>query len=392
MQRDALDLDMTIPRQGTSVVGPFARVRADEVVRSLGKTRGAINNVWKSQESFQAAVMAFSLSASAEDGLGVGGAEYRAPASFEDVDEWIGALAASELERGPHHGMEPRACYALRWAAWLGLAPYAIWSEAIATQSLTEYRLGVENYSKLLTPALEHFGLELTNGVTLADFAVAIASTVEGFWLNACCSESDPAGRAQQLDRSLATTLLLILRGATRPASRPSRVQAMRGGSGDADMPAGPAADQFVQALAPSFREQRNDVTTPAAGWAEQATRLQTRFENVGNTTDLDDAIECGNRAIEATNQNSLEMRLLLDAQARRLKARYDVSMRHADLDASIELGMKALELLPSEAAIAVHTAYGSSGGPELDVEDSVVGLRESDVGSLDRSDPEADG
>jgi hypothetical protein len=232
IQRDARELDSTLSTSPARALGPFARIRAAEVVSDLGKTRGAINNLWRNQENFQAAVMAYSLSASAEDGLGMGQVTYPDPARYADLDSWVAALAAVELARGPRHGMDPDASYALRWAAWLGLAPYGVWSESVAEASLVEYRLGVEKYaSPLLEAALKHFGVRLADDTTLTDLAVSLASTVEGFWLNACCTEYDPVGRSQPLSTSLAVAMRLLFRGATTPHAG---INDLNCGNGDA--------------------------------------------------------------------------------------------------------------------------------------------------------------
>ena len=215
IRRDAHELDATLSTERARALGPFGRMRADEVVRTLGKTRGAINNVWRSQETFRAEAMAFSLSADSQDGLGMSQTVYPDPAKHKEIDGWITELAIVELARGPRHGMEPNASYALRWASWLGLVPYGLWSEAVADASLTEYRLGVESFvSPLLQSALDHFELVLAEGTTITDLAVAVASAIEGFWLSACVSLRDPAGRPQSIEASLATCLKLLIRGA----------------------------------------------------------------------------------------------------------------------------------------------------------------------------------
>ena len=203
IRRDANELDASLSTESARALGPFGRMRADEVVRTLGKTRGAINNVWRSQETFRAEVMAFSLSADSQDGLGMSQTVYPDPAKHKEIDGWITELAIVEL------------AYALRWASWLGLVPYGLWSEAVADASLTEYRLGVESFvSPLLQSALDHFELVLAEGTTITDLAVAVASAIEGFWLSACVSLRDPAGRPQSIEASLATCLKLLIRGA----------------------------------------------------------------------------------------------------------------------------------------------------------------------------------
>ncbi len=213
LQRDGLALDESLARNQAFAVGPFARLRADVMVDELGKTRGAINNLWGSQEAFRAAVMAVFLN---DTSLGLSEVAYPDPAGSADVHAWIEALASIEIARGPRHGMPPENRYGLRWAAWLGLAPYGIWSREVAKISLDEYQLGVERFAtQVLEPALQHFGLAITEPLTVRDLAVAMCSTVEGFWLNACLTAGDPLGRPGSIAAALATSLRLLVRGAT---------------------------------------------------------------------------------------------------------------------------------------------------------------------------------
>jgi len=214
LQRDGAALDATLADSRAFAVGPFARVRADVVVDDLGKTRGAINNLWGSQEAFRAAVMGVFLN---DDSLGADDVRYPDPADFVTLAEWIAAWAAAEIERGPRHAMQPTNRYGLRWAAWLGLAPYGIWSETVAAASMDELRAGVDRYAKeILGPALAHFRAELAEPTTLEDLAVAAHEAIEGTWLTSCLTHDDPIGRPNPIAATLAKTLQLLVRGATR--------------------------------------------------------------------------------------------------------------------------------------------------------------------------------
>ena len=214
LQRDGAALDATLADNRAFAVGPFARVRADVVVDELGKTRGAINNLWGSQEAFRAAVMGVFLN---DDSLGADDVEYPMPAAFATLDEWVAAWARAEIERGPRHAMQPSNRYGLRWAAWLGLVPYGIWSDSIAQTSMDELRSGVDRYAgQILGPALAHFGAELAEATTIDDLAVAVHEAIEGTWLTSCLTQNDPIGRDNPLGATLAKTLQLLVRGATR--------------------------------------------------------------------------------------------------------------------------------------------------------------------------------
>ena len=214
LQRDGAALDATLADKRAFAVGPFARVRADVVVDELGKTRGAINNLWGSQEAFRAAVMGVFLN---DDSLGAADVDTPDPANFGGLRDWVDAWAVAEIERGPRHAMQPSNRYGLRWAAWLGLVPYGIWSERIAATSMDELRSGVDRYAtQILGPALAHFGAELADPTTIEDLAVAVHEAVEGTWLTSCLTADDPIGRSRPLSAALATTLYLLIRGATQ--------------------------------------------------------------------------------------------------------------------------------------------------------------------------------
>jgi hypothetical protein len=211
IRRDAALLDGEV-----TAVGPFNRVDPEHVARSVGKTRGAINNLWGSGTQFQNAVIAQFL---IDDELGLRSHNMPAPADFQSLEDWIAALAQAELELGPTRHMEPSNSYALRWAVWLTLVPYGIWSERIASSSTREFRLGVARYeSELLLPMLSHFDRRLRVGVSIQDLATGIASLVEGFWLSTCLSD-DPLGDGVTNETRLTTALTMLINGALEPAS-----------------------------------------------------------------------------------------------------------------------------------------------------------------------------
>lgn len=213
LQRDATTLDEALPDERATAVGPFARLRTEAVSDELGKTRGAINNVWGSQEAFRAAIMGSFLN---DAGIGLEEIERPAPEDADDLDTWIARWVEVEATRGPSHMMEPANRYGLRWAAWLGLAPYGLWSETVATASLDEYKTSVRHIGhEVLAPAFRRFGLALVDDISLDDVAVSVVSAIEGHWLNACLTDRDPIGRRAPITRSLATTLRTIIRGAT---------------------------------------------------------------------------------------------------------------------------------------------------------------------------------
>lgn len=226
LERDARELDRALPAAAPLALGPFARVQAGAVVDELGKTRGAINHLWRSQEAFRASIMADFLN---DESLGMEDLAFPNPAQCRNFDDWIRRLAALEIERGPRHGAAPGPSYGFRWAAWLGLVPYGLWSEHVARASLVEFRRRVDRFSTaVIQPALEHFGLRLRRDVTLQDLVVSFVSLVEGVWLNACLTADDPIGRSQSIGDMLGRAMTLLFRGALEEETTPRRLAPAR--------------------------------------------------------------------------------------------------------------------------------------------------------------------
>ncbi len=113
----------------------------------MGRVAGPITNLFKSQRQFQLQVMASVL-----DDPEVDVFVPPDPAGFDDVVDWIDAVAAAESARGPLHGMEPAQGYALGWALWLSQVPYGIWSDRIADPSMREFRHSAERLEAALHP------------------------------------------------------------------------------------------------------------------------------------------------------------------------------------------------------------------------------------------------
>ena len=194
-------------------VGPFARLDANAVAARDGKTRGAVTNVFGSQAAFQAETMALALSA--EDW--VERIEYPDPAAFATADEWVDALFAGESARGPVHGAAPQVGYASLWTLWLSAVPYGLWSERVSRPSLDEQLQHLDHLEEVLRGALEHFRLGLREGTTVRDLASAIASLVEGVWLNQCLTRRHPSDKSEPIATLLARSGRLLWLGATLP-------------------------------------------------------------------------------------------------------------------------------------------------------------------------------
>ena len=205
IRRDAERLD-----RHEIAIGPFARLDANAVAARDGKTRGAITNLFGSQAAFQAETMSLALSAADW----IARLEYPPPEDFATAGEWVDALFAGESARGPAPGGEPAVTYGTLWALWLPAVPYGLWSAEVARLSMEEHVLWVEQLAGVLGGALEHFGLALREGTALADLASAVASLIEGVWLNQCLTDRHPADPAEPIAAVLVRSGRLLWRGA----------------------------------------------------------------------------------------------------------------------------------------------------------------------------------
>jgi hypothetical protein len=206
MRTDARRLD-----EESIAVGPFARLDANAVASLEGKTRGAITNVFRSQAAFRAETMALALSA--EDWVEDVG--YPDPVGFASAGEWVDAFFAGESARGPVHGAAPAVGYATLWALWLSAVPYGLWSERVSRPSIDEQQRHIDRLEDVVGGALDHFGLKLREGVTTRDLASAIASLVEGVWLNQCLTTSHPSHPSEPIATLMGRSGRLLWLGAT---------------------------------------------------------------------------------------------------------------------------------------------------------------------------------
>ena len=206
--QDAAALD-----QGELAVGPFARLDSAAVAARTGKTRGALNNLFGSQASFQTETMALALEASDW----IGRIEYPDPAQFATDEAWVAALFAGQSARGPSHGAEPTVSYASLWTLWLSALPYGLWSDRISRAGLDEWRQWVGHLAEVLGKAMAHYGLRPRDGIALPDLAGAVASLIEGAWLNQCLTTRHPLDDAEPAAAMLQRAGLMLWRGAVQP-------------------------------------------------------------------------------------------------------------------------------------------------------------------------------
>ena len=208
IKRDSELLD----RRSTAV-GPFARLDAGDVAGRDGKTRGVISNLFGSQAAFQAETMDRALDA----GDWIASIDYPAPADHPDDGAWLDALFASESARGPLQGGRPKVDYAALWALWLSTVPYGVWSKRISEPSMEENVQFEERLEQVFGEAIDHFGRVLRAGTTITDLAGAVASLIEGTWLNQCLNARHPYIPDEPIATLLQRSGRLLWDGATEP-------------------------------------------------------------------------------------------------------------------------------------------------------------------------------
>jgi hypothetical protein len=196
---------------GATAVGPFARLDANAVAAREGKTRGAISNLFGSQAAFQAETMALALNADEW----VERVEFPAPADCPTAEAWFDAVLAGQSARGPVHGAKPMVDDGFLWALWLSTIPYGLWSEEVSRPSMKEYVQWLRRLERIFTEALDHFGLALRDGTTINDLACAVASLIEGVWLNQCLTRRHPCDPSEPIATLLLRSGRLLWRGAT---------------------------------------------------------------------------------------------------------------------------------------------------------------------------------
>jgi hypothetical protein len=210
---EQIEADARLLDQGAMAVGPFARLDASAVAGREGKTRGAISNLFGSQAAFQAATMELALGASDW----IEQIKYPDPADFSTHEAWIAAFFDGQSARGPAHAADPAVSYAALWSLWLSAVPYGLWSERISRPSVAEWVQWVARLEEVLAQALRHFDLTLREGTTPTDLACAVASLIEGVWLNQCLTTRHPARPSEPIAAMLRRAGLMLWRGAVAP-------------------------------------------------------------------------------------------------------------------------------------------------------------------------------
>ena len=117
----------------------------------------------------------------------------------------------------PTHGADPAGDYAALWTLWLSAVPYGLWSETIAGPSVDENRAWMARLEVVFEEAIDHFGLTLRAGTTVADLAVAVAGMVEGLWLNQCLTTRHPTDPSEPIETAMLRSGRLLWNGATLP-------------------------------------------------------------------------------------------------------------------------------------------------------------------------------
>ena len=210
---EQIERDSELLDRRSTAVGPFARLDAGGVAGRDGKTRGVISNLFGSQAAFQAATMERTLDA----GDWIESLDYPASADYPDAGAWLDAVFAAESARGPLQGGKPKVDYAAAWALWLSTVPYGLWSKRISGPSMEENVQWMERLEQVFGEAIDHFGRVLREGTTITDLAGAVASMIEGVWLNQCLNTQHPFDAGKPIAAFLQRSGRLLWEGATEP-------------------------------------------------------------------------------------------------------------------------------------------------------------------------------
>jgi len=143
------------------------------------------------------------------------------PADFPSADAWLDAFFAGQSTRGPEHGAEPAVNYAYLWALWLSAVPYGLWSREISRSSMDEHAQWLRRLEDVFGQALDHFSLRVRQGCTINDLACAVASLIEGVWLNQCLTKRHPGDRDEPIAMVLRRSGRLLWLGAVEPCVPP---------------------------------------------------------------------------------------------------------------------------------------------------------------------------
>jgi len=107
--------------------------------------------------------------------------------------------------------------YAFLWALWLSVVPYGLWSKRISQPSLEEQAQWLKRLDTVFQQALDHFGITLREATTVNDLVCAVASLIEGVWLNQCLTDRHPRDPSQAISMVLRRSGRLLWLGATMP-------------------------------------------------------------------------------------------------------------------------------------------------------------------------------
>ena len=87
----------------------------------------------------------------------------------------------------------------------------------ISGPSLEEQAQWLKQLETVFQKALEHFGMTLREGTTVNDLVCAVASLIEGAWLNQCLTDRHPCDPSQPISTTLRRSGRLLWFGATSP-------------------------------------------------------------------------------------------------------------------------------------------------------------------------------
>ena len=75
----------------------------------------------------------------------------------------------------------------------------------------------IERLKQVPSQAIDHYGLKLREGATITDFACAIASLIEGVWLNQILSNRHPCEPSEPIAAAMRRAGRLLWHGGIVP-------------------------------------------------------------------------------------------------------------------------------------------------------------------------------
>jgi hypothetical protein len=179
---EALDAALADPSLEVPIIGPLQHLDAETVAAAVGKTRGAINNIWGSQQRFLLDVLQESL-AEIDTGFSTDLLGTIDPTLLpRDLESAVKLLTELEVARAPRPGLDPDGDhYTLHWLLIVSTTMYAVWSETIRLPARDGWNAALRNLAdELYKPVLALYGVRVRPPLTEYDLAMMVSNITTG--------------------------------------------------------------------------------------------------------------------------------------------------------------------------------------------------------------------